>query len=131
MFLRADIEQTPELFQRIAVYDAELPGNLRREGMRRALLAQGLVGRAAEAAAAAAGTEGPDSRKNAFANIGLRVASEHLQMLPVAANMRGLPGYGRDAVKSGTGRPRGISRRSRNRGEASTGMTLKLLERRH
>lgn len=124
VLLRADIEQTPELLQRIAVYDAELPGNLRREGMRRALLAQGLVGRAA-AAAATTGSNGIS--KDAFADLGLRVASNQVQLLPVATNLRSLPGYGirnNAAAAPGDGshgrkrRPRGSGgRRGRRQGD--------------
>lgn len=112
VLLHKDVEQTPELLQRIAIYDAELPGNLRREGMRRALLAQGLVGKAAARAAAA--EAGPNQvAKGGFAGLGLLIASEHVQLLPVASNLRSLPGYG---LKSGGGGDGGGRRRGRGGG---------------
>ncbi|KAF6258303.1 hypothetical protein COO60DRAFT_1131808 [Scenedesmus sp. NREL 46B-D3] len=52
--LRNDLQETPELLQQIAMYDQTLPGALRREGMRRALEAQGIAAAAAARAVAAA-----------------------------------------------------------------------------
>lgn len=100
--------------------------------MRRALLAQGLVGRAAEVAAEAADAEAAGASKNAFAGLGLRVASEHVQMLPVASNLRSLPGYGIRAAAAAAaaaggasrGRPRGTGRRPRKQGEATPYYTM-------
>jgi hypothetical protein len=81
--MRPDLETTPELLREIALYDMNLPTTLRRDGMRRALEAQGLsvanrgiilppasvaaakaAAAAAKAAAAAAGDHDGDGDDN-------------------------------------------------------------------
>jgi nucleoid-associated protein YgaU len=72
VLLRNELEETPDLLQRIAAYDQSLPGTLRREGMRRALEAQGIAAAAAAravaaaAVAAAATQEGADTQDPAL-----------------------------------------------------------------
>jgi hypothetical protein len=114
VLLRNELEETPELLQRIAVYDQTLPGTLRREGMRRALEAQGIAAAAAAravaaaAVAAAATQEGADTQDPALqaaaaAAVAAATAAAAAQgSIPVldgqvqflGTSTRSLPGFG-------------------------------------
>jgi hypothetical protein len=137
--LRNDLEETPELLQRIAAYDQTLPGTLRREGMRRALEAQGIAAAAAAravaaaAAAAAATEEGADTRDPAVqaaaaaavaaaaaaaAKGSMPVLDGQVQFLPAAASTRSLPGFGAKAIPR-LSKPRGRPRKLKPTGGLS------------
>jgi hypothetical protein len=128
VLLRNELEETPELLQRIAAYDQNLPGTLRREGMRRALEAQGIAAAAAAravatAAIAAAATQHADTQDPALqaaaeaAVAAATAAAAAKGSIPVldgqvqflGTSTRSLPGFGNHRMPrlgSKRGRPR-------------------------
>jgi hypothetical protein len=137
VLLRNDVEETPELLQEIANYDQTLPATLRREGMRRALEAQGIAAAAAAravaaaAVAAAATGEGADSRDPAVqaaaaaavaaaaaaaAKGNMPVLDGQVQFLPAAASTRSLPGFGAKTIRRLAAKPRGRPRKHKAAG---------------
>lgn len=125
VLLLNEVEETPELLQCIAAYDQALPGNLRRDGMRRAMAAQRVgiaavrlaAARQAAEAAKSGRSQGDVGSDDALAGAAaadgsqLRVVDGQLQLLPGVWGTRSLPGFGRDGIYSAGVKGRGKGQR--------------------